>query len=221
MLFHLSQISDLTQLNPHIPLVGFNPKEDNVTPRVCFAPTIGKCLQSIGSGLYECQTFQANNYTSNEPVVSSSSRRTMNTLTRSADILSIVNSQLFEYTDDYAGSECAYPVYHVYVPTDASYSEFYHPNICEVYDVDYTNEVWLTRPCAVEQVFSIIVIGQFRCDTVTLPTISGPHEYDIMEYAWHVIEPNRAQIYTDCIRRWEKMRSDLFFYSINKERPRT
>lgn len=67
MLFHTSSKSGLTQLNPHIPFVWYNPKEDGTTPRICFAPTIGKYLRSIGSGLHDAQTFQMTDYTSSEP----------------------------------------------------------------------------------------------------------------------------------------------------------
>lgn len=218
MLFHLSTTPNLTELTPRIPNTGYGPKEDNTIARVCFAPTIGKCIRAICAGLYDDQIFHKNDYHSDEYIVNGDSQITLDMMADTSDIMNMLQCQFVNFADNRERNTVSYPLYHVYVPLDVRYSEVYKPSPYEVYDVEYTNEVWLTRPCKVQQVCSIIVTSQFIYDTVTLPTRNGTQEYDLIEYNWRVLDHNTACIYESSIAKWSKLCTELFFTKLDKEK---
>lgn len=152
MLYHLSDKYGLTELTPQIPKADKHVEESN-TARICFAPSINCCLRGLqvdthfGSG--------PNKYNV-DARVDNEKDCCVNEIMLCMNMHELESMHISNYIEHFTQP---FPLFHVYTPIDVNYKEFVVPTKTDVFDRDYTQEVWLLRPCKVERVATIMVVG--------------------------------------------------------------
>lgn len=183
MLFHISTDGNIKFLTPRIPISGIEMCEDTTTPRVCFAPSINCCLRAISLDMTPI-TFDVNDFNSDAYglVVTDKEIKRIKKL-HTADVADIIlKNYLSLLSNDYWAPN---QLYYAYIPTDVQYSDVYVPSKDEVFDVEYTREVWVKRACPVKKVFSFIVTGSVAIGEYTHITKSGRTiTSDIRDYTY-------------------------------------
>lgn len=202
MLFHLTDQDDLTELVPKIPRV--NPAfENDTTPRICFAPSINSCLRALNVDTYYSLDRNRYRQTDNpwdEFVVSNERDMATVDLIYNTSKMGLEAVNMSDYIEKNRLEP--FPIYHVYVPLDVQYADFIVPYKDEVYDREYTQEVWLLNPCKVKKITSIMVVGTtdifkktvYRTDRKTGHRVRGT--YTLRDYEYRTISAREVSART-------------------------
>lgn len=207
MLYHISTKRYLTELEPKIPRT-INNTEDNTTPRICFAPSINCCLRSIAEdGCYI--THPVNRYVESNHVMTFDDSLVLSNMITGSDPGEALLSNLM---DSITQGEIKYPIYHAYIPIDVEYSEFYTPTPEEVFDQQYTHEVWLKRPCETKCVFSFAVINVSVVQEFPLFNQRNKvtDTYQLKDYMIQIIPSDILSMYVTCDDMSRRDQIELF-----------
>lgn len=205
MLYHITTKRAITMLTPHIPKTMKNDEEDK-TPRICFAPSINCCLRAISEDGANI-TYDANDYTKTNLIITLNNGNILTNLINGSNSGNALLSNLI-YDDE----SVQYPVYHAYMPYGVTYNEFYIPTVDEVFDQQYTQEVWLTKPCHVIRAFSFAVINVSVIQEIKLFNykIGKYVDYQVKDYVIQVLPKDILDKYISLNETIKRDQIELF-----------
>lgn len=193
MLIHLSRNPNLCELVPRIPSDALNNPtiEDANTPRVCFGPSIARCLRAVRA---MCNTIY-----SSKDYKSPRDKQFIQDINQSPyDQMNIdfMNNALITRKTSGLG----YPIWYAYRPTsDIPEDCIIAPTRKLVYDAEITRELWVTCPVKVCRFATILLQSRTFIASHSI-TIDDTNEKTVVreyDYDYRILPPETLAICDD------------------------